>query len=458
MSEFPIDKLEILKRKDAYPYEWVDSYKKFNYQELPPKECFYSSIDDGKRGKGDGHISDEQYLHLKNVWNTFNFNTFRDFHNHYLKKDVLLLADVFEKFISTSLKYYNLDPCHYFSAPGLSWDAMLKMTKVELEKISDADMHLFIEKGMRGGISYVNKRCSKANNKYCPDYDKEKPEIYINYIDMNNLYGGAMSEYLPYGAFKWVENNNEIVNKILNKSDNSLHGYLLEVDLDYPEDLHDFHKDYPMAPEKIKIKDEMLYTYWLEIKNKYNIKLGGINKLAPNLLPKRNYVVDYRNLKYYLSQGLIIKKVYKIFEFKQSAWMKPYIDFHTQKRKRATNEADKNLYKLLNKAVYGKTMENMRKRIKIRITTNEKDFLKYASRPTYIGHKKFGKNLVVIHGKKELLTLNNPIYVGNTVLELSKLAMYKFYYDFVKKKCKNPKLLFTDTDSLCIETEEDFMK
>ena len=107
--------------------------------------------------------------------------------------------------------------------------------------------------------------------------------------------------------------------------------------------------------------------------------------------------------------------------------MKPYIDFHTQKRKRATNEADKNLYKLLNKAVYGKTMENMRKRIKIRITTNEKDFLKYASRPTYIGHKKFGKNLVVIHEKKELLTLNKPVYVECTVLELSKLAMYKFY-------------------------------
>ena len=176
MSEFPPNKLEILKRKDAYPYEWVDSYKKFNYQELPPKECFYSSIDDGKRGKGDGHISDEQYLHLKNVWNTFNFNTFRDFHNHYLKKDVLLLADVFEKFISTSLKYYNLDPCHYFSAPGLSWDAMLKMTKVELEKTSNVDIHLFIEKGIREGISYVNKRYSKANSKYCPDYDKTKPE------------------------------------------------------------------------------------------------------------------------------------------------------------------------------------------------------------------------------------------------------------------------------------------
>ena len=179
MSEFPIDKLELLKRKDAYPYEWVDSYEKFNYPQLPPKECFYSSLKDGKRDRSDGHISDEQYLHSKNVWNTFNFNKFEDFHNHYLKEDVLLLSDVFEKFISTSLKYYNLDPCHYLSAPGLSWDAMLKMTKVELEKISDPDKYIFIEKGMRGGIIYINKRYSKANNEYCSDYDSKKPKKYI---------------------------------------------------------------------------------------------------------------------------------------------------------------------------------------------------------------------------------------------------------------------------------------
>ena len=219
-----------------------------------------------------------------------------------------------------------------------------------------------------------------------------------------------------------------------------------------------------MAPEEIKIKDEMLLLCQLEIKNKHDIKSGDINKLIPNLLPKKNCVVHYRNLKYYLSKGIILKKVHRILEFKQSAWMKPYIDFNTQKRKEATNEADKNLFKLLNNAVYGKTMENIRKKIKIRITTNEKDFLKYASRPTYIGHKKFGKNLVVIHKKKELLTLNKPIYVGNTVLKLSKLAIYQFYYDKVKKKCKspikkkckNPVLLFTDTNSLCFETEKKF--
>ena len=171
-SEIDTDKLEILERKDAYPYEWVDSYEKFKHLSLPEKKYFYSSLRDGKRDRSDGHISDEQYQHLQNVWDIFNFNTFEDFHDHYLKKDVLLLADIFEKFISTNLKYYGLDPCHYFSAPGLSWDAMLKMTGVTLEKISDPDKYMFFEQGMRGGVSYINKRYSKANNECCQDYDK----------------------------------------------------------------------------------------------------------------------------------------------------------------------------------------------------------------------------------------------------------------------------------------------
>ena len=161
--------------------------------------------------------------------------------------------------------------------------------------------------------------------------------------------------------------------------------------------------------------------------------------------------MHYRNLKYYLSKGWILTKVHKILEFKQSAWMKPYIDFNTQKRKEATNEADKNLFKLLNNAVYGKTMENMRKRMKIRITKTPKEFLKYASRPTFINHIIFGKNLVAIHEKKEVLKLNKPIYVGCTVLELSKLAMYEFFYDFLKKRCKDFELLYMDTDSFIIE-------
>ena len=175
------------------------------------------------------------------------------------------------------LKYYGLDPCHCFSAPGLSWDAMLKMTKIELEKISNADIHIFIQRGMKGQISYINKRYSKAINEYCPDYDKNKPKVYINYLDMNNLYGKAMSKYLPYGGFKWVKVNNETINRVLNKSDNSLHGYILEVDLYYPKELHEKHNDYPMAPEKIKIEEEMLSPYSLEIKKENDIEVRGIN-------------------------------------------------------------------------------------------------------------------------------------------------------------------------------------
>ena len=171
----------------------------------------------------------------------------------------------------------------------------------------------------------------------------------------------------------------------------------------------------------------MLSPIQLEIKNEYGIKVGITNKLVPNLMPKEKYVIHYRNLKYYLSKGWVLKKVHKILEFKQSAWMKPYIEFNTERRKEATNEADKNLFKLLNNAIYGKTMENMRKIIKTRITTNKKDFLKYSSRAAYISHNIFGKNLVTIHRKKEIVTLNKPIYAGCTVLELTKLAMYEYW-------------------------------
>ena len=181
-----------------------------------------------------------------------------DYHDLYLKTDVLLLADVFEKFIKTCIDYYGLDPCHYFSSPGLSWDAMLNMTRIKLELISDIDMHLFIEKGMRSGISYIAKRHSKANNKYMKCYDSSKEYIYITYLNANNLYGWAMSQYLPNGRFKWL-NQKEISNFYLNSiSENSSIGYILEVDFEYPSELHGLHNDYPLASEKLKITQNML--------------------------------------------------------------------------------------------------------------------------------------------------------------------------------------------------------
>ena len=160
--------------------------------------------------------------------------------NIIFKKEVLLLADVFEKFIKACLTYYELDPCHYFSSPGLSWDAMLKMTDVKLEKIPDTDMYLFIEKGSRGRISYISKRYAKANNKYMSDYESNEPSKFITYLDKNNLYGWSMSEYLPYGQFEWLENVDEFdVNSI---NENEI-GYFLEVHVEYPDKLHELHND-----------------------------------------------------------------------------------------------------------------------------------------------------------------------------------------------------------------------
>ena len=172
-------------------------------KKLPARKYFFSSIKKGKIGDdgqiSDGHISVKDYLTCEKNWDKFEMKNMGDYHDHFFNKRCIILADVYEKFIDTCLKYYGLDPCHYFSSPGLSWDATLKMTGVKLEKIPDIDKYLFIEKGLRGGISYIAKRYSKANNKGMNDYDLQKPSIFITYLDMNNLYGRAMSEYLPYG-------------------------------------------------------------------------------------------------------------------------------------------------------------------------------------------------------------------------------------------------------------------
>ena len=269
------------------------------------------------------------------------------------------MADVFEKFIDTCLKYYELDPCQYFSAPGLSWDAMLKMTDVKLEKMSNIDKYLFIEKGSRGGTSYIAKRFAKANNKYMSDYDSSKPSTFISYLDKSNLYGWAMSEYLPYSEFEWLKNADKLdVNSINKKSDI---GYILKVDLEYPKELHELHNDYPLAPEKLAATNDTLSKYCKEIADKYDIKVGDIKKLIPNLADKSKYVLHYRNLQLYLSLGIKITKIHRVLKFKQSDWRKKYIDFNTKKRMSATNDFEKDFFKLMINSAYVKQWKILEK-------------------------------------------------------------------------------------------------
>ena len=445
-QKFKGKKLDLMSQKGVYPYDFMDSFDKFN-EKLPPKENFYSILNDED-------VSDEDYKHAQNVWNTFSLKSMGEYHNLYLKSDILLLADVFENFRKTCLQYYKLDPCHYFTSPGLSWDAMLKMTDIKLELMTDIDMFQFIEKGMRGGISYIAERYGKANNKYMKTYDEKAPSKYIMYLDANNLYGWAMSQYLPTGGFKWMTEK-QIDNIDLGKyKEDSKKGLILEVDLAYPEELHNLHNDYPLAPEKVKVGENMLSEYCKNIAKKYKISTGLVHKLIPTLSNKEKYVLHYRNLQLYTDMGLKITKVHRVLEFNQSAWLKRYIYFNTQKRTDAKNAFEKDFFKLMNNSVLGKTMENIRKRVDVRLVTDENKLLKMAVKLTYVSSKIFNENLVAVHKIKETLTLDRPAYLGMCILDLSKTLMYDFHYNYIKQKYDSKaKLLFTDTDSLTYEIE-----
>ena len=444
---FEGEKLALMKEKGVYPYDYMDSEAKFAERHLPQRKDFYSLL-------ADEDISDSDYAHAQKFWETFGIENMGQYHDLYLKSDVLLLADIFENFREICLDIYGLDPAHYVYSPGLSWDAMQKMTGVSLDLISDVDMQNLIEKGMRGGISTITHRHAVANNKYIKNYDPEKESCYIPYLDANNLYGWAMSQKLPTGDFRWIPSP-EYIN-LDSYDENSAKGLILEVDLEYPPELHRLHNDYPLAPEKMVVREEMLSDYSREILGREGMTIGKVGKLIPNLRDKKEYVLHYRNLQLYLKLGLKLTKIHRALEFSQSNWLEPYIAFNTQKRTEAKNAFEKDFFKLMNNSVFGKTMENLRKRSNIQLVTDPDRMLRLAARPTYISHKIFHENLVAVHCKQAKLVLNKPSYVGMCILELSKTLMYDFHYNYILPKYPDAKLLFTDTDSLCyhIRTED----
>lgn len=445
-SHYNDEQKQLLFCKGVYPYEYMNSFEKFNETALPSIDKFYSSLNE------DG-ISTEDYEHAQNVWNTFNIQNLGEFHDLYLKTDVLLLTDVFEAFRKTAMSGYGLDPCNnYITLPNFGWDAMLKKTQIKLEQITDVDMYMFCEKGLRGGISMISHRHARANNKYMKTYDPNVESSYITYLDANNLYGHAMIQSLPYANFEWVDSIPSCV------GDDDEYGYIVECDLHYPQHLHDSHNNYPLAPEKLAVKQSQLSPYQINQMDKHNEKHCTIEKLVPNFQDKKNYVCHLRNLKFYEKMGLVVTQVHKVLKFKQSKWLKSYIDYNTQQRTKAKNDFEKDFYKLMNNAVFGKTMENMRARVKIDLYTDENLVLKQVAKPQYEDHQVYSENLVAIKQAPKQVELNKPIYVGLSVLDLSKLHMYQFHYEYIKPKYgDNVTLLFTDTDSLCYHVKCDDM-
>ena len=299
------DKADLLSRKGVYPYDWMDSFEKVN-EVLPEKSDFFSKLNNHE-------ISEKDYQHAINVWKEFGMKNMAEYHDIYLKTDVLLLADVFEAFRKPCLEAYGSDPCWYLTAPAFAWDSMLKMTGVRLELLKDVDMHQFFEKQIRGGVSTAFHRFEKANNKYMKDFDETQPSKFIMYFDANSLYPTAMLEPLPVGGFKWMWNNE--LKKWEEFVEKEGVGCLLEVDE---------HNDYPLAPESLEI--------------------GGVKKLIPNLRDKKSMVIHGKSLQQYLSLRMKLKKIHRGIKFKEEPFMNPFIGLNTKLRTAAENDFEKTFF------------------------------------------------------------------------------------------------------------------
>ena len=241
-----LNKIKLLLRKGVYPYEYMDSWERFNETSLPSKKEFYSNLNMED-------IDEIDYRHGNNVLKSFKLENLGNYHDLYVKSDTLLSADVFEDFRDMCIKEYELDPAHFVSLPGLAWQVCLKKTNIELELLTDYDMLLIVEKGIRGGICHSIHRYAKANNKYMQNYNNNEESSYIQYVDANNLYGWAMSKKLPVNRFKWLDNdviNEEFIKK---NDENDNKGYISEVDVKYSKRLRELQSDLPFLSERMEV-------------------------------------------------------------------------------------------------------------------------------------------------------------------------------------------------------------
>ena len=435
----------LLCEKGIFPYSYLDSFEKFN-QPLPPYGNDWRNTLTGKID-----VTKDQYKKALDLYNSFQCRSLGDYHDIYLKTDVLLLADVFQLFRQVCIKVYSLDPAHFFSAPNLSWEAMLITTRATLGLLTDIDMLLFFEKGIRGGINGIGElRHFVANNKDLDSFDVSQPSVYGAFFDVTSLYAGTMQQTLPLDSYSW----NEIITlaEVLNTSDDSPVGYFVEVDLEYPIELHDSHNDLPLAPEKLSIQQSWLSPF----AESFGVKIASEapKKLIETLFDKQNYVCHYRNVKFYLNHGLQVKQLRRVLQFRQSKWLGDYIKKNTVMRKQAANDFEKNFYKLLSNACFGKTMENLRNRRGIVFVNDKKQAEAYFQKPNFKGFQIIHDTLVSVALSPDKIKWSKPTPVGASILDLSKLCLYRFHYEEMKPRYGDRlKVCYKDTDSLLYRIE-----
>lgn len=441
---YGFEKAVKLSRKGCYPYSYMSGFEKFKESKLPSQIDFYNSLTDE-------HISDEDYAYAEDVFTSY-CKSMGDYHDLYLMTDAILLGTVFQYFRKVTISHFRLDPLHYFSLSQYSLDAALLMSNVRLEQLTDLDMYTFFEQSMRGGISTITTREAIATNKHLGNMTSEEESTYLCYLDKVNLYGEAFLHKLPIRDFKWVSDEDLSkfsTNEILNLDPHGTTGYTMMVDLDYPANIHWRDNDLPLCPEKIAVPEVNLSQYQHDVLHKENIKYSEkIKKLIPHLGKRTEYVLHYRNLQFYLKMGMKLIKVHRCVQYTQEAWMREYVLFNANMRKHAANTFEKNLFKFFVNAVFGKSIEQVRSRRRIVIVNTKEEVLKYLKSPFLKTFDILKENLAIFELYNGHVVLDKPVYVGVTILDLSKLFLYEFHYKFKEYFNENVKLLFSDTDSL----------
>ena len=438
--------VELLTKKAIFCYDYLTSLAVLN-DPIPSRNQFHNSLTDTP-------VSDSEWNHLQEIVRSFNLKTVGDLLKLYNTLDTLLTADVWSNYRSWALEVFGLEPGHYVSGPGICWDAALKMTRPKLTMLKDIDAMMMFESGIRGGITCVSKRYATANNPDCLEYDPLSPTTHLGFFDAVSLYGASMTGKLPYNDFKWEREDK--FESILGRSPNGDRGYVLQVDIVIPAKYHDFLNQYPTFPENLEITEGMLSPFLKTMLEKNGIsRYMKTTKLAPNLLPKFNYVIDLENLQYYLSLGAEIVKVHCVLSFHQKAWLKPWVDYHTEQRRLASSTVRANFHKFAVNFIFGKSMESTRKYKNVVLVNRPNQHCRQVCKG---GFKRFyilSPELVAVELARHSVKLDKPLYTGFRILENSKLRVFKFFYEILRKSLNNVELVLTDTDSLLVKYQSD---
>jgi len=439
-----------IRKKLPYCYSYITSMDVYNETDCPSRQSFYDDLNEKE-------CSEEDYQLVLDVWKTAKCQNLGEFAAIYSKLDVLLLADIFEHFRTTLLAFNGLDCAHYYSASGIAYDSALK-SGVKVELMSELEDYEFVESSIVGALCGTALRYAEANNKDMGDeYDPSKPDSYLMYLDINNMYGRAMMEYLPSGEFDIIDGDEYEVEEILEMEDEGEYGAIFEIDCEYPEELHVLHNDLPFVHRKMKITRDMLSKANSDYLKRTGTPMRSTECLVGTFYKKENVIMHYRELKQAIKYGLKVTKIHRALQFRQSPFLRDFIGGCViQRRNSEKGSFQQKFWKLMINSLYGKLIENVRKYTDFRFAQTDFYAEKYGSKRNIKCRTIYDENLVGYEIYKSNVKLNKPIFAGSAVLGISKTYLYDFFYGVIKELYGNKaRLMYYDTDSMILHIQTD---